>query len=67
MPILEIPRIRPRNPIDAIKIREKYNKYNIIIDDVDQKEISYYKCSFPLISEKNDVVVFMLCYDDKLL
>ena len=43
LPILEIPRIRQRNPIDAIKIREKDNKYNIIIDDVDQKEISYYK------------------------
>jgi len=67
LPILQIPRIRPENPQDALKIREKYKKYNIIVDEVKENEILYYKGSFPLSNEKGDVVVYVPCYDDRLL
>ena len=67
LPILEIPRIRPKNPMDAIKIKEKLQNYNISINKVDENEKYYYRGSFPMISEKNGIEVYVPCFADKLI
>jgi len=67
LPILEIPRIRPFNPDDTIKIKEKLKNYNISINKTEEKEKYYYKGSFLLYNEKSTVEVFVPCYDDKYI
>ena len=68
-PILEIPRIRPTNKEDAIKIREKLKNYNVMISENENKdkEKIYYKGSFPLIDEKHSIEIYVPCYDDKFI
>ena len=63
--LLQIPRIKPKNPQDIIKIKEKVISHGLTLFKLEQKEKKLYMGSFPLTNEENDNEINVPAFKEK--